>query len=154
MTLILLGIGLAAAYAAIRAACRSVGGILDPLAPVEAERCRNGHALNLGQVTCYRCEEISGRATTVEPWTPAEREAFGVNETDRLIARIEAELGEIEREKRLREDAKYSRMLRIAEPIRVEAMAWGESKPVTVLETDTFVPAGVTADGRKVWVQQ
>lgn len=28
----------------------------------------------------------------LEPWTPEEREAFGVNETDRLIARIDAEL--------------------------------------------------------------
>jgi hypothetical protein len=40
--------------------------------------------------------EFGTRPKTLQPWSPAEREAFGVNETDQLIARIDHELKDIE----------------------------------------------------------
>lgn len=88
-------------------------------------------------VLTYRESSACREALAVEPWTPAEREALGVNDTDALITRIDREL-------------------RLA---RQEAWRKQHHRPEvdvggSILGRGTWIPDSFVRDGDGVWIQR
>lgn len=98
---------------------RALRKIIEPIAAVFVRIARRLNWDKRGQIHQLEAEvAMPARLEKIEAWSPLEREALGVNDTDRLIERLDRELAPPA--PRVEED-------------RVEIRAWGQADPVRIV---------------------